>query len=152
LLIAMLISMTNTFSLSSSIKEISKWLEVAIVLLLGSLYIRTRQQIWTLVVIICLAAISQALYGYTQAFLNLGPLNFVRNDGLRIFGTFGQPNPYAGYINMTLPIAIALTLLSNSARLRILGGITTAILGWAEYLSQSRGGQIAIAVAMFYIV
>jgi O-antigen ligase len=152
LLVAMLLSMTVTTSLTSSLKEITKWLEFLIVLLLGAQYIRTRRQIWTLVVIICLAAISQAFMGYLQNFLDLGPANFVRNAGLRVYGTFGQPNPYAGYINMTLTVAIALTLLGRSWKVHILAGFTTLLLAVAVYLSQSRGGEIALTVAVLFIV
>lgn len=152
LLLTMFISMTGAFSLSSSLKEILKWLEFLIVVLLGTQYIRTRHQIWTIVVITCLAAISQAFYGYLQASLNLGPESFVRDASLRVYGTFDQPNPYAGYINMTLAVTIALTLLGRDWKTRILAGITSLLLLEAENLSQSRGGLIAIAIAVLFIV
>ncbi|QBD78288.1 hypothetical protein EPA93_20710 [Ktedonosporobacter rubrisoli] len=152
LLLAMLLSMTVTLSLTSSIKELSKWIEFLIVLVIGAQYIRTSRQIWALIIIICLAAISQACMGYAQNFFSLGPTTFVRDAGLRVYGTFGQPNPYAGYINMTLTIAIALTLLSKSWNIRILAGVTTFLLAAAEYLSQSRGGEISIAIALIFIV
>src|SRR5207247_2527655 len=99
-------SMTIAISISSSLKEISKWLEFLVLLLLGTQYIRTRRQLWTLIVIVCLAGISQALLGYLQAFFNLGPEVFIRDSSLRVYGTFDQPNPYAGYIN--IPLAIVL--------------------------------------------
>ena len=148
----MLLSMTVTISVSSSLKEISKWLEFLVVVLLGAQYLRTRRQIWTMIVIICLAGISQAFYGYIQAFFNIGPQSFVRDASLRVYGTFDQPNPYAGYINIPLSIALALTLLGRDRLTRILAGITTILLGYALYLSQSRGGEMAIAAALVFIV
>lgn len=152
LLLMMLISMTNTLSLTSSLKELSKWLELVTVILLGAQYLRTRRQIWTLVIIMCLSGISQAFYGYVQYFFNIGPLAFVRDAGLRVYGTFGQPNPYAGYINMSLAIAIALMLLGRNWATRLLAAGTVLILGTVEYLSQSRGGEIAISLAIIFIV
>jgi O-antigen ligase len=152
LLLTMFVSMTGAFSLSSSLKEIVKWLELLIVVLVGAQYIRTRRQIWTILIISCLAAISQAIYGYLQAFLNLGPQSFVRDASLRVYGTFDQPNPYAGYINMTLAITIALTLLGRNWRTRILAAIASLLLLEAEALSQSRGGFIALTVAILFIV
>ena len=152
LLLAMLVSMTDTFSVQSSLKEIIKWLEFLVVVLVGTQYLHTRRQIWTLVAILFLATISQACYGYIQYFLNLGPQAFVRDASLRVYGTFGQPNPFAGYINMTLTVAIALMLLAKDWATRILAGATTLLLGIAEYLSQSRGGEIAIAIAIVFIV
>jgi O-antigen ligase len=152
LLFAMLLSLPTTFGLSLSLKEISKWVEVLIVVLVGAQYIRTRRQIWTLVVILCLAAISQAFFGYLQVFFNLGPESFIRDTSLRVYGTFGQPNPYAGYINMTLTITLALTLLGSNWKTHILAGFTTILLAVALYLTQSRGGEMALAVALLFIV
>ncbi len=152
LVCTMVLSTTVATNISSSLKEISKWLEFVVVILLGSQYLRTRRQIWTIVVLICLAGISQAFYGYIQAFFTLGPQSFIRDASLRVYGTFDQPNPYAGYINIPLSISLALTLLGHSWLTRILAGLTAIILGIAEYLSQSRGGEMAIATALVFIV
>src|SRR6266496_5264455 len=152
LLLAMLLSMVTTLSISLSIKEVAKWLEALVILLLGTQYLRTRREIWTLVIIICLAAISQAILGYAQYAFNLGPASFIRDASLRVYGTFDQPNPYAGYINIPLSIALALTLLGHVWLTRILAGITTFLLGTAEYLTLSRGGQMAIAAALVFII
>jgi O-antigen ligase len=148
----MVLSATVALNISSSLKEISKWLEVVVVILLGSQYLRSRRQIWIIVALICLAGIPQAFYGYIQAFFNLGPQSFIRDTGLRVYGTFDQPNPYAGYINIPLCITLALTLLGRNWVTRILAGLTAIILGVAEYLSQSRGGEIALASALIFIV
>src|SRR5260370_15754991 len=144
--------MTTALIISSSLKEISKGLEFLVVALLGAKYLRTRRQIWTIIVLICLAGISQAFYGYIQAFFNIGPQAFIRDASLRVYGTFDQPNPYAGYINIPLSIALALTLLGRGRLTRILAGLTTLLLVIAEYLTQSRGGEIAIAAALLFIV
>ncbi len=152
LLFAMVISTATAQSVNASIKDLLKWIEFLAVLLLGAKYLRTRKQIWTLVVVICLAGISQALYGYAQNFLNLGPQSFIRDGGLRVYGTFDQPNPYAGYINMSLPIVISLTLLGRNWATRILAATAAFLLGAAEYLTKSNGGEIAITVAVLFIL
>ncbi|GAC1644887.1 MAG: hypothetical protein NVS4B12_10410 [Ktedonobacteraceae bacterium] len=152
LLFAMVLSTVTAQSINASIKDLIKWIEFLAALMLGAKYLRTRRQIWTLVVIMCLAAISQALYGYAQNFLNLGPQSFIRDGGLRVYGTFNQPNPYAGYINMSLPLALSLTLLGRNWATRILTGITALLLAAAEYLTRSNGGEIAIAVAVLFIL
>jgi len=152
LLATMLLSMTVALNVKDSLKEISKWLEVLVILLLGSQYLRTRRQLWTIIVLVCIAAITQAFYGYIQAFFNLGPQSFIRSSALRVYGTFDQPNPYAAYINMPLSITFALTLLGRDWLTRILAGIATVILAAAEFLSQSRGAEIALAAALVFIV
>ena len=152
LLAAMVLSMTIAINITSSLKEISKWLEFLVLVLLGAQYIRTRRQLWTIIVLICLAGITQAIFGYFQALFNLGPAAFIRDTSLRIYGTFDQPNPYAGYINIPLSIALALMLLGSNWKTRILAGLTAILLVTAEYLTQSRGGEIAIAAAALFIV
>ena len=152
LLGAMFLSMTVAISKVESLKEISKWLEFLVLILLGAPYIRTRRQVWTIVVITCLAGITQALFGYVQFFFDIGPASFIRDASLRIYGTFDQPNPYAGYINLPLSIALALMLLGSNWKTRILAGGTVCFLATAEFLTQSRGGELAIAAALLFIV
>jgi O-antigen ligase len=152
LLGVMFLSMIVATSMSTSLKEISKWLEFLVLILLGAQYIRTRRQIWIIVVLICLTGITQAVFGYYQEFFNLGPTNFIRDASLRVYGTFEQPNPYAGYINIPLSIALALALLGRGRKIRILSGLAAFLLGVAELLSQSKGGYAALAVALLFIV
>ncbi len=152
LLAMMLLSMIGALNRTLSLKEMVKWVEVLVVLLLAGHYIRTRRQLWTIVILICVAALSQAFLGYAQNFFDLGPSAFIRAASLRVYGTFDQPNPYAGYIDMALTITISLTLLTRNVATRILAGIATLLLGYAFYLSQSNGGQIALAAAVFFIV
>jgi O-antigen ligase len=152
LLVTMLLSATAAINIKDSLKEISKWLEVLAIVLVGSQYLQTRRQIWTLITLICLAAITQAIFGYFQADLSLGPASFIRSGGLRVYGTFDQPNPYAAYINMPLSIAFALTLLTRDWLTRLLAGITAIMLLLAELLSQSRGGEIALIAALAFIL
>ena len=152
LLGTMLLSMTVALNVKDSLKEISKWLEVLVILLLGSQYLRTRRQIWTIIVLICIAGVTQAFYGYFQAYLSLGPASFIRSDILRVYGTFDQPNPFAAYINLPLSIALALTLLGRDWLTRTLAGTAALALAIAEYLSQSRGAEIALAAALAFII
>jgi O-antigen ligase len=151
LLLTMLISLTGTTNLSDSVKELVKWSEVLVILLLGTQYIRTRRHIWTLGVMLCLAGLSQAVFGYAQMFFDLGPASFMRDASLRVYGTFGQPNPYAGYINMTLALALALFLLGQGWRTRILAACIALPLVGVEIYSQSKGGWMALGVAALFI-
>lgn len=151
LLAAMFLSMMVAVDIRASLKEVARWIEFLLLVLFGTQYIRTRRQLWIIVVLILFAGISQAFYGYFQYFYTLGPASFVRDASLRVYGTFGQPNPFAGYINMSLCIAIALMLLGRTWLTRFLAGVATVMLGAAIYLSQSRGAEMALAVALLFI-
>lgn len=89
-----------------SIKEILKWLEMLLVYLAFVEMIRTRTQVRMVIALLFLAAVSQAFFGVMQFIFKSGPLHFAG----RIYGTFGQPNPFAGYLNTVIPIAIAVSL------------------------------------------
>ncbi len=152
LISVMFLSMTVAISRADSLKEIAKWLEFLVLVLFGAQYVRTRRQVWTLVIFILVAALTQSLFGYAQAIFSLGPQSFVRSFTLRVYGTFDQPNPYAGYLNMALPITLALLLLGRDWLTRVVNGIASALIGGAMLLTQSRGGQIALLAALVFIV
>ena len=148
----MFLSMTVAINRADSLKEIAKWLELLVLVLFGAQYLRTRRQVWTLIIFIIIAALTQALFGYAQAIFSLGPQSFVRSFALRVYGTFDQPNPYAGYLNMALPVPLALLLLGRDWLTRVAAGIASAFIGGAMLLTQSRGGQIALLAALVFIV
>ncbi len=148
----MFLSMTGAINKRDSLKEIAKWLEFLVLVLLGAQYLRTRRQIWLLAGLVITAAITQAFFGYAQAVFNLGPASFVRSYNLRVYGTFDQPNPYAGYLNMSLAVTLALLLLGRNWLTRALAGIAACLIGGAFYLTQSRGGQVALLAALAFIL
>ena len=148
----MFLSMTVAISKKDSLKEIAKWLEFVLLIMVGAQYLRTRRQVWTLVCFIIVGAISQAFFGYAQAIFGLGPQSFIRGFNLRVYGTFDQPNPYAGYLNMALAIVLSLLILGRDWLTRVLAGLAVCLIGGAFYLTQSRGGQVAIAAGLLVIV
>ncbi len=152
LIAVMFLSVTIAISKKDSLKEIFKWLEFLTLILLGSQYLRTRRELWTLVAFLVLAAISQAFYGYIQAILGLGPASFIRSFNLRVYGTFDQPNPYAGYLNMALVVVLTLALLGRNWLTRSTAVLATCLIGGAFYLTQSRGGQVALIAALLFIL
>ncbi len=57
-----------------------------------------------------LATALNGMLGMGQFFTGLGPLSFLVGDEFaRAYGTIGQPNSFAGYMNMGWPLAAALT-------------------------------------------
>lgn len=90
--------------------EVVKWIQVALVLLLVQAMMPPEQRHW-LVGALLLGAIGQALLGLYQFVNRIGPDWFIILDRfMRASGSFGQPNPYAGYLGLTLPVAVSLAL------------------------------------------
>jgi putative inorganic carbon (HCO3(-)) transporter len=110
LLGVMLVSTLVSVSVEHSIKEIIKWVEVLALYLLVANKMGGR---WTgaLFVVFLGTGALVALLGIYQFLFQVGPEGFVLFDRfMRAYGTFDQPNPYGGYLGLTLPLAVGLVL------------------------------------------
>jgi putative inorganic carbon (HCO3(-)) transporter len=102
------LSMLGTTSLQHSLKEIVKWVEVLALYVLVANEIHGRW-IKALVVVFLGTGALTALHGIYQFLFQVGPEGFVLfGRFMRAYGTFEQPNPYAGYLGLTLPLAVGL--------------------------------------------
>ena len=166
------LSWLNTFSIGASFIETAKWVEMLALFLLLVNLLPHRHLKWVVAVIL-LTGVGQAALGLYQFIFKVGPEGFLLFDGrfLRAFGTFAQPNPYAGYLGLILPLALSLAIwsfsaaefrLSNSGpagfwfkgRLKfsnlsakILLSLGVALLLVALFASQSRAAWLAFVVA-----
>ncbi|HET9017476.1 MAG TPA: O-antigen ligase family protein, partial [Thermomicrobiaceae bacterium] len=70
--------------------------------------VRTRRALVAFVVVMALGVLGQVAFGAIQSLLALGPASFaVTASVFRAYGTFGKPNTYAGYLEMTGPLLLA---------------------------------------------
>lgn len=160
------LSWLNTLSVGASLVETAKWLEMLALYLLLIAFLPHRQLKWV-VTLILITGSAQALIGLYQFIFKVGPPGFLLFGGrfLRAYGTFAQPNPYAGYLGLILPLALALLIWQlleyvkiaksssetqnfklNVVRLVLLGG-TFGLLLAALLATQSRGAWLAFAAA-----
>jgi putative inorganic carbon (HCO3(-)) transporter len=105
-------SLLNVTSLPHALKEIAKWIEFLVVLLIVANTVdRAKSQ--RLVTCLLMAGIGQAALGAYQFLTRSGPEFFAVGRFIRAYGTFEQPNPYAGYLGIVAPLALALVLVSG---------------------------------------
>ena len=132
-------------SRSDVLKEVLKWSEVFVVIAGGVAFLkqraRLRAMVWTMIGV----GTIEALLGYGQWVLAAGDIG-QSGSGIRVFGTFDQPNPYAAYLNLSLPIALAIAVLVRRASARWLAVGAAALLIGAQVLANSRGALLALAV------
>ena len=130
-----------------ALKETIKWAEVTVVAALMFIVVRRQQAIrvagWGLLV----AGLAEAVLGYIQWVLAVGQLG-PGGASIRVFGTFSQPNPYAGYLNFAALIAVALAFFGKDIRERLMAGAIGLIVLGAEVLADSRGALLAFSVAV----
>ncbi|MFN8494219.1 MAG: O-antigen ligase family protein [Caldilineaceae bacterium] len=104
------LSLLTAVNLGEATVEVVKWLEVVIVLLLVRAMVTKAQASW-LVAALLFGGVSQALLGLYQFIFRIGPSWFIiLGRFMRASGSFHQPNPYAGYLGLCLPVAASLAL------------------------------------------
>lgn len=146
-LAVIVLSILVAVSRAPVIKETLKWTEVWVVVAATWLFIRTERQALWLAWCAIGAGVAEALLGCAQYVLATGLLG-PGGANIRVFGTFDQPNPYGGYLNLSLPIALALTAFGRDPRMRWVTGGASALMLFALYLSDSRGALLGLVAAL----
>ncbi|HSF23103.1 MAG TPA: polysaccharide biosynthesis/export family protein, partial [Blastocatellia bacterium] len=95
-----------------------------------------------------------AIFALIQHFTWSGKFYWVRPTLVTsAFGPFANHNHFAGYMELLIPLPIAMTLTRSVSReLRVLYGFAAAMMGLAAVVSLSRGGMISLAAMMILIV
>jgi O-antigen ligase len=145
-LLVITVSVTQATDFILSIKELLKLGEMITAYLVGVTVVRTRADVRRLFIVLFLAVIAESSVGVMQAILHAGPSSFARGGFLRASGTFAQPNPFAGYLNMTLPLAV--TMLAYRVFPRLPMWVVLLATGGGVLTSLSRGAQLATLTAL----
>jgi O-antigen ligase len=174
-LVATLPSLWVTTSMPESLAEISRWVVTILAYVIMVNSVQTRREMNGLIVAMLVAGMSEALLGIVQAYSGFGPESFNVGGLLtRAYGTIGAPNSFAGYINLSLPLAISLALYQvgrwRKARglvpllerpsfvswenLRVPVGmlLVALVLFWTLMTTLSRGAWVGLAVGVLAMV
>ena len=156
-ILAAAVSITVARSFTDSIAELAKWIEMfAAYWLIAQFFDETK--IERLLAVMFCAGLAEALFGAYQYYFRVGPEGFLLFGGanLRAYGTFEQPNPYAGYLGLILPLALGTGLGIVLQRVNpwrrwllalLAGGSFVAMIA-ALFFSYSRGAWIGVAAAL----
>jgi putative inorganic carbon (HCO3(-)) transporter len=150
-------------SLDLGLKEIVKWAEMGAILVLVVSEAERGRAGW-IVAAVLIAGLAQALIGLWQyQFRGHGPINFlILGNYYRAYGTFEQPNPYAGFLGLVWPVAagLAWAYLAKAWRSRRAApaitaaglALLTALMLAGLYVSFSRGAWLGAAAAALAMV
>ncbi len=164
-LLALLLSFPNAIDVQEAAEGVIKWLQMLVAVLLIQEALSTRRVRWLVWGLLAGGAL-QGTLGIFQFVFRIGPPNFLLLDRfMRAAGTFGQPNPFAGYLGLTLPVAVSLFLLSLTSIGRrtspgvrqavagtVLYGGLAAVIGIGLVASWSRGGWLGAAAGVAVVV
>ncbi len=117
---AALLSLWDAVGLTTfGLPELLKWVQIFLLVLFISDHLTRRRLPWLLGILIGLG-VFQALVGIWQFGLRgEGPDHFaILNDSFyRAYGTFEQPNPYAGYLGLAASLSVGLLAVMVQGRL-----------------------------------
>lgn len=121
---AAFLSFTVALSLKDAVTELVKWIEMLAAYWLVAQFFDERR-VEVLLAVMFAAGLGEALLGVYQYYFQLGPEGFLLFGGanLRAYGTFEQPNPYAGYLGLMIPLAFgtAVGIATEDGRRRVEG-------------------------------
>ena len=108
--VAILASGRVAGDIRATLTEGFHWGEALAIYVIARDTLRTRHDWAGLVACFFVGASGEAFIGTVQSKLGLGNLSFFVCGIARSFGTFGRPNSYAGYLEMIVPLAVAVAL------------------------------------------
>lgn len=117
-------------------------------------FFSNRERLSTLAHFLVIYGLAMALFALVQHFSWNGRFFWLRPTEVTApFGPFANHNHFAGYMELLIPIPIALIITrAVTTELRVLFGFAAIVMGVAAVLSLSRGGIISIAAAMLFLV
>lgn len=123
--------------------------------LIAANFFNTHERLHTLASFLIIFGLALAVFALVQHFTWEGKMFWVRptpSAGEGLGGPFVNRNHFAGYMEMLIPIPVALAL-SRAARgeARLFYGFAAAIMGIAEVASLSRGGIVSLTAAMLFV-
>jgi O-antigen ligase len=107
------LSLWNAIGLAAyGLPELVKWAEILLVYVIVVDRARARHVPWLLGALLLVGAFQAGVGLYEFGLRGDGPEHFMipGSDFYRAYGTFEQPNPYAGYVGMTLALATGAAL------------------------------------------
>jgi len=137
------LTVVNALDPVSVVKEVVKWLQVAVAIVVLAEVLRDESTRRVVVLAVGLAVAVEAIVGLGQAITGLGPGSFQVGGVIRSFGTFDQPNPFGGYLGLHVPLVLAGVIYARPTRrpwIVLLGIVLVA----AIVISRSRGAWIGM--------
>jgi len=134
--VVLFVSALSAIDLGEAAREVIKWLELWVLLLIAPSMVGGMRARWVAAALV-LGAVLQAGLGLTQFIYGIGPDFFIiLGRFMRAYGVFGQPNPFGGYLGLTLPVALSLAIWAGQAMVQR-GARRWAAVVWALFYMAS---------------
>jgi O-antigen ligase len=135
-------SAIKSIELSLTVKEIVRWLELAVIYYLTINLINDNKK---------KRVVLYSIF-FTVAMVSIFVIINLLCMGHREFPFFGNPNPLAGYVNLTIPILLGMLMTSVFLWERIVLGVFTLLSVMTWFLALSRTAWVSLVLTMILIL
>jgi O-antigen ligase len=115
-------------------------------------FVNTPERLNRVVTFLIFYGFALAFFALLQYFTWNGKIYWLRSTQFSAFGPFVNRNHFAGYLEMLIPLPIAL-IVARAIRkeLWIIYGFAAALMSLAVIISTSRGGMISVVASLVFI-
>lgn len=144
--------------------EVYRWAVALAVYVVAAESLRGAIGVRRLALVVSVAILAVSAYAVWQVVTGAGPATFSVGGVTRAYGTFGEPNPFAGYLEMSVILLVALlvgyvtagprrTAFAPLGKVTLAAATLAAATGTLSLLAtRSRGGYLGFAVGLGTIV
>ncbi|MGH2559820.1 MAG: O-antigen ligase family protein [Thermomicrobiales bacterium] len=163
LVVILMVSVINAQSRGAWAGEVYRWAIALVVYLMATSATRDSRYPAVVVGASAIAVIGASAIGLGQVITSAGPPSFESRGLTRAYGAFGEPNPFAGYLEMTVPLFGALVVFGSRERYLAspgrlgrcswwLAAVAVCLGGVALAFTQSRGGLVGLSAGVLVIL
>lgn len=162
--VVLCLSVVDAINIGDWAEEVYRWSSALFVYLIAIEIIHDVRSARPAVIGTAIGVIGASMVGLYQVVGGLGPASFSVGGLTRAYSTFGQPNPFAGYLEVTVPVLVALVgawlrsdyrnlLRQAFGRVVLVLAVIGSVLGLAALaFSQSRGGWVGAAAGLGLVI
>jgi O-antigen ligase len=101
------------------VPELAKWVQIVLLFLFVSTYLTHRRLLWLVGALLAIGLFQAGVGIWQFGLRGDGPEHFaiLGGDFYRAYGTFEQPNPYAGFLGLVLPLAVGVVAVAIQGKL-----------------------------------
>ncbi|MDQ4099489.1 MAG: O-antigen ligase family protein, partial [Chloroflexota bacterium] len=153
---ALMISVVHAVDLGAWAGEVYRWTVAGIVYVIAESILRSHSARRTALFVVGLGVLTTSVIGFVQVATVTGPPSYVVGGLMRAHATFGAPNTFAAFLELSVPLLFVVSLVPDASmndlawlrwwcRLASVAGVVALVL------TQSRGGILGFAVALVVV-
>ncbi len=153
---ALLISVVQVVDLGAWAGEVYRWTVAGVVYVIADSILRAPVARRLVVFVMGLGVLATSVVGFVQVSTVAGPPSYIVGGFMREYATFGAPNTFAAFLELSVPLLLVLSFVPEP-RLTDLAWLRwwcrlAAVAGLAALaLTQSRGGILGFAAALVVV-